>query len=189
VLGDLGSPSASKANIIAYERHVLFTSDDPTEATRHRAPSPIGTTRVEEAFVHEMPEQFVGSVFAQADALSCSCDLGVGVYLVPSALALVDSREHLSVLVVGKLCRYYAPLPPVPPPIVRLPDRTATCPYAPPPCGPHGYYATSCIFIPPSKSRRTAKDGAVVLIGVDRRSVCGDNGVVGRKKAIFRTSR
>jgi hypothetical protein len=40
----------------------------------------------------------------------------------------VDSREHLSALVVGKLCRHYAPLPLVPPPIVRLPDRTATCP-------------------------------------------------------------
>jgi hypothetical protein len=39
----------------------------------------------------------------------------------------VDSREHLSALVVGKLCRHYAPLPLVPPPIVRLPDRTAAC--------------------------------------------------------------
>jgi hypothetical protein len=75
-----------------------------------------------------MPEQLVGLIFAQADLVAYSCDLGVGVYLVPSALALVDSREHLSALVVGKLCRHYAPLPLVPPPIVRLPDRTATCP-------------------------------------------------------------
>jgi hypothetical protein len=128
VLGDLGSSFASKANVVAYDRHVLFTSDDPTGATRHRAPSPISTTWIEEAFVHEMPEELVGLVFAQADLVAYACDLGVGVYLVPSALTLVDSREHLSALVVGKLCRHYAPLPLVPPPIVRLPDRTATCP-------------------------------------------------------------
>jgi hypothetical protein len=30
--------------------------------------------------------------------------------------------------VVGKLCGHYAPLPLVPLPIVRLPDRIATCP-------------------------------------------------------------
>ena|SRR5215211_300776 len=63
---DLGLPFASKANVVAYERHVLFTSDDPTGAARHRAPCPISTTRIEEAFVHKMPEQLVGLVFAQA---------------------------------------------------------------------------------------------------------------------------
>src|SRR5215211_2147818 len=125
---DLGSPFASKPDVVAYDRHVLFTSDDPTGATRHRAPCPISTTRFDEAFVHEMTEELVGLVFAQADLVAYSCDLGVGIYLVPSALTLMDSREHLSALVVGKLCRHYAPLPLVPPPIVRLPDRTATCP-------------------------------------------------------------
>ena len=123
-----GSPFASEPNVVAYDRHVLFTSDDPADATRHRTPSPISTTRIDEAFVHEMPEQLVGLVFAQADLVAYECDLGVGVYLVPSALALVDSPEHRLALVVGKLCRHYAPLPLVPLPTVRLPDRTATCP-------------------------------------------------------------
>src|SRR5215208_8254206 len=125
---DLGSPFASKANVVSYDRHILFTSDDPTGATRHRAPGLISTTRIDEAFVHKMPEELVGLVFAQADLVAYVCDLGVGVYLVPSALALVDSPEHGSALVVGKLCGHYAPLPLVWPPIVRLPDRTATCP-------------------------------------------------------------
>jgi hypothetical protein len=79
----------------------------------------------------------------------------------------VDSPEHLSALVVGKLCRHYAPLPLVPPPIVRLPDRTATCPYAPLPRRPLSY-AMSCIFIPPSASRRTLNGSAVVAIGACR---------------------
>jgi hypothetical protein len=125
---DLGSPFASKANVVAYDRHVLFTSDDPANATRHRAPSSISTTRIEEALVHEKPEQLVGLVFAQADLVAYACDLGVGVYLVPSALVLVDSPEHGFALVVGKLCRHYVPLPLVLPPTVRLPDRTAICP-------------------------------------------------------------
>jgi hypothetical protein len=76
---DLGSPFASKPNVVAYERHVLFTSDDPTDATRHRAPGPISTTRVDEALVHEMAEELVGLVFAQADLVAYECDLGVGV--------------------------------------------------------------------------------------------------------------
>jgi hypothetical protein len=70
VLGDLGSSFASKPNVVAYDRHVLFTSDDPAYATRHSAPSPISTTWIEEAFVHEMPEQLVGLVFPQADVLA-----------------------------------------------------------------------------------------------------------------------
>src|SRR5215203_899513 len=78
---DFAPPFASKANVVAYDRHVLFTSDDPANATRHRAPSPISTTRLDEALVHEMPEQLVGLVFTQADALTYACDLGVGVYL------------------------------------------------------------------------------------------------------------
>src|SRR5215212_9294449 len=131
---DLGSPFASKANVVAYERHVLFTSDDPTDATRHRAPDLISTTRIEEAFVHEIPEQLVGLVFAQADLAAYTCDLGVGVYLVPSTLALEDCPEHRFALVVGKLCRHYAPLPLVPLPLVRLPDRTATRPHRRLPC-------------------------------------------------------
>jgi hypothetical protein len=85
-------------------------------------------TRIDEAFVHEMPEELVGLVFAQADLVAYAYDLGVGVYLVPSALALLDSLEHLSALVIAKLCRHYAPSPLVPPPTVRLPDRTATRP-------------------------------------------------------------
>jgi len=125
---DHSSPFASKANVVAYDRHVLFTSDDPTGATRHRAPSSISTTRIEEAFVHEMPEQLVGLVFAQADLVAYACDLGVGVHLIPSALTLVDSPEHGFALVVGKLCRHYAPLPIVPLLTVRLPDRTAISP-------------------------------------------------------------
>jgi hypothetical protein len=138
---DLGSPFASEPNVVAYDRHVLFASDDPANATRHRASCSISTTRLDEAFVHEMPEQLVGLVFAQADLVAYACDLGVGVYLVPSALALVDSREHRSALVVGKLCRHYAPLPLVPLPIVRLPDREATRSYRDPPPPvppPHG---------------------------------------------------
>jgi hypothetical protein len=85
VLGDLGSPFAREPDVVAYDRHILFASDDPTGAARHRAPGPISTTRIEEAFVHELPEELVGLVFAQADALSYACDLGVGVYLIPSA--------------------------------------------------------------------------------------------------------
>src|SRR5215216_4415750 len=80
---DLGSPFACKPNVVAYDRHVLFAPDDPANATRHRAPSSISTTRIEEAFVHEMPEELVGLVFAQADTLAYACDLGVGIYLVP----------------------------------------------------------------------------------------------------------
>ena len=67
---DHSSPFASEPNVVAYDRHVLFTSDHPADATRHRAPCPISTTRIEEAFVHEMPEELVGSVFAQADLLA-----------------------------------------------------------------------------------------------------------------------
>ena len=70
---DLGSPFAIQANAVAYERHILLASDDPAGATRHRAPSPISTTRIEEALVHELPEQLVGLVFAQADALAYAC--------------------------------------------------------------------------------------------------------------------
>jgi hypothetical protein len=125
---DLGSPFASEPKVIAYDRHVLFTSDDPADATRHRAPGLISTTRIEEAIVHEMTEQLVGLVFAQADLVAYACDLGIGIYLVPSALALLDSPEHRFALVVGKLCRHYAPLPLVPLPTLRLPDRTATRP-------------------------------------------------------------
>jgi hypothetical protein len=125
---DLGSPFARKANVVTYDRHVLFASDNPADATRHRASGLISTTRIDEAFVHEAPKQLVGFIFAQADLVAYTCDLGVGVYLVPSALALVDCPEHRSALVVGKLCRHYAPLPLVPFPTVRLPDRTAICP-------------------------------------------------------------
>src|SRR5829696_7021317 len=100
---DHSSPFASKANVVAYDRHVLFAADDPANATRHRAPSPISTTRIEEAFVHEMPEELVGLVFAQADLVAYACDLGVGVYFVPSALALVDSSEHGFALIVSRL--------------------------------------------------------------------------------------
>ncbi len=122
---DLGSPFASKPNVVAYDGHVPFAADDPANASRHRAPCPISTTRIDEVFVNEMPEQLVGLVFAQADLVAYACDLGVGIYLVPSALTLVDSPEHRFALVVGKLCRHYAPLPLVPFPTVRLPDRTA----------------------------------------------------------------
>jgi hypothetical protein len=133
---DLGSPFACKPNVVAYDRHVLFASDDPTGATRHRASGLISTTWLDEAFVHEMPEQLVGLIFAQADLFAYMCDLGVGVYLVPSALALLDSPEHRFALVVGKLCGHYAPLPLVPPPTLRLPDRTRD---PPPPVPPlHG---------------------------------------------------
>jgi hypothetical protein len=128
VLDDFGAPFASKANVVAYDRHVLFASDDPADAAWHRAPGSIRSTRVDEAFVHELPEQLVGFIFAQADLVAYACDLGVGVYLVPSAFALVDSPEHGFALVVGIICRHYAPLPLVTPLSVRLPDRTAICP-------------------------------------------------------------
>ena len=67
---DHSSPFASKANVVAYDRHVLFAADDPVDATRHRSPCPISTTRIDEAFVHEMPEELVGLVFAQADLVA-----------------------------------------------------------------------------------------------------------------------
>jgi hypothetical protein len=70
---DLGLPFAIKADVVAYDRHILLASDDPAGATRHRAPSPISTTRIEEAFVYKTPEQLVGWVFAQADALAYAC--------------------------------------------------------------------------------------------------------------------
>jgi hypothetical protein len=108
---DLGSPFASKANVVAYDRHVLFTSDNPADATRHRAPCPISTTRIDEAFIYEMPEELVGLVFAQANALAYACDLGVGVYLVPSALALLDSPEHgFALVVVSRVTRLHTVL-------------------------------------------------------------------------------
>src|SRR5215212_4565237 len=104
---DLGSPFASEPNVVTYDRHVLFASDDPADATRHRAPCPISTTRIDEAFLHEMPEQLVGLVVVQAATLAYACDLGVGVYLVPSALALVDSPEHGFALIVSKARRLH----------------------------------------------------------------------------------
>ena len=38
------------------------------------APRPDKPTRIDEAFVHEMPEQLVGWVFAQAEALAYACE-------------------------------------------------------------------------------------------------------------------
>jgi hypothetical protein len=67
---DHSSPLAREPDVVACDRHVLFTSDDPTGATRHRAPGLISTTRIEEAFIHEMPEELVGLVFAQADLIA-----------------------------------------------------------------------------------------------------------------------
>jgi hypothetical protein len=107
---DLGSPFARKPNVVAYERHVFFASDDPADPTRHRAPCPIRTARIDGAFVHETSGQLVGLVFALACALAYACDLGIGVYLVPSTFALVDSPEHRFPLAVGKpLLRHAVP--------------------------------------------------------------------------------
>jgi hypothetical protein len=44
---------------------------------------------------------------------------------------------------------------------------------------PHRAYAMSRISVPPVASKLTLKDNPVVAIGVDRRSVGGDNGVRG----------
>jgi hypothetical protein len=63
---DFGSPFAREPDVVAYERHVPSAPDDPADVARHRAPCPISSTRLDEAFVHEVPEQLVGSVFAQA---------------------------------------------------------------------------------------------------------------------------
>jgi hypothetical protein len=71
---DFGSPLAREPNVVANDRHVIFTSDDPADATRHRAPSPVSTTRIDEAFVYEMPEQLVGLVFPQADTFAYACE-------------------------------------------------------------------------------------------------------------------
>ena len=74
-------------------------------------------------------QQTLGLHPARGGRVEVSSDLQEavdGIYLVLSALALVDSSEHRSPLVVGKLCRHYAPLALVPPSTVRLPDRTAT---------------------------------------------------------------
>src|SRR5918998_900639 len=73
-LRDLGSPLASKPNVVAYDFRVIFASDYPADATRQRAPGPISTTQIDEAFVHEMSEQLVGLVFAQADVLAYACE-------------------------------------------------------------------------------------------------------------------
>jgi hypothetical protein len=75
---DFGSPLASKPNVVAYDRHVVFASDDPADAARHRAPCPISTIRIDEAFVHELPEQREGFVFAQADTLAYACERVIG---------------------------------------------------------------------------------------------------------------
>jgi hypothetical protein len=107
-LADLGSPFASEANVVAYDRHVLFASYDPADAAWHRAPGSISSTRIDEAFVHEMPEQLVGSVFAQDNLVAYAGDLGVGVYLVPPAFALVNSPEHRFALIVSELTRLHA---------------------------------------------------------------------------------
>jgi hypothetical protein len=66
VLPDLGSPFASKPNVVAYDRHVLFAPDDPTGVARHRASGLENTPWVDVVLVHELAEQLVGSVFAQA---------------------------------------------------------------------------------------------------------------------------
>src|SRR5215212_11876916 len=46
VLPELGSPFASKPNVVAYDRHVLFATDDPADAARAcervRAPPRVG---------------------------------------------------------------------------------------------------------------------------------------------------
>jgi hypothetical protein len=34
----LGSPFARKPDVVAYDRHVLFASDDPADAARHSSP-------------------------------------------------------------------------------------------------------------------------------------------------------
>lgn len=73
-LRDFGSPLASKPNVVAYDFRVIFASDYPADATRQRAPGPISTTQIDEAFVHEMSEQLVGLVFAQADVLAYACE-------------------------------------------------------------------------------------------------------------------
>jgi hypothetical protein len=73
-LRDFGSPLASKPNVVAYDFRVIFASDYPADATRQRAPGPISTTHIDEAFVHEMSEQLVGLVFAQADVLAYACE-------------------------------------------------------------------------------------------------------------------
>jgi hypothetical protein len=111
---DLGSPFVSKPNVVAYDRHVVFAPDDPTGVARHRAPGLENTTWVDVVLVHELPEQLVGSVFAQADAFAYACNLGIGVHTVPSALALVDSLEHCFALIISKV----SPLHTVP--FVRL---------------------------------------------------------------------
>jgi hypothetical protein len=67
-------PFAREPDVVAYERHVLFASDDSADATRHSSPGPISTTRIDEALVHEMAEELVGSVFAQADLVAYACE-------------------------------------------------------------------------------------------------------------------
>jgi hypothetical protein len=75
--------------------------------------------------IRAMGEKPVGFVFVQADLGAHARDLGVGVYLVPSALALVYRPEHAFALLVGKLPRHHAPLPLFLPSAVRLPNLTA----------------------------------------------------------------
>src|SRR5215212_10068194 len=80
-----------------------------------------------------MPKELVGLVFVQANVLAYACNLGVGVYLVPSALALADRPEHRFALVVGKLCRHSAAHREATRPHRDLSLRTASSPgYSPP---------------------------------------------------------
>jgi hypothetical protein len=125
VLPDLGSPFAGKPNVVADYRHVVFAPDDPDGVARHRTPGPENATRIDVTLVHELAEKLVGFVFVQADLGAYARDLGVGVHLVPSALALVYRTEHAFALLVGKLPRYHAPLPLFLPSAVRLPNLTA----------------------------------------------------------------
>ena len=68
---DLGLPSASKPNVVAYDRHVLFAADDPVDATRHRSPCPISTTRIDEAFVLAQVDAFAYAARELIGSTSC----------------------------------------------------------------------------------------------------------------------
>jgi hypothetical protein len=70
----------------------------------------MSTTRIDEAFAHESPEQLIGLVFAQADLVAYACDLGVGIYFGLSDLALVDSSEHGFALIVSRVTRLHTVL-------------------------------------------------------------------------------
>jgi len=103
VLPDFGPPLVVKAHVIPNSRKIVATSDDSARTSRHSAPGLQDAAWVNVMLVYEQLEQRKGFLIAQADALTYTRDLSIGVHAVPSALALVDSSEHRFALIISKV--------------------------------------------------------------------------------------